>query len=143
CWTACGDDTATAALAAAADPKAILHCALTSAQRLSKLASSSATTVDDRRPMDLKKSCRFGRTLTKSSLFTACEPCGPAKTNDSAYCAAMVAGSEPRMFDSYVSKNALTRSLACGTAASLSHCGVPRHECIMPAAVDAIRAGVI
>src|SRR5439155_22883593 len=83
-------------------------------------------TIDDRRPMDLKKPCRFGRTLTKSSLFTACEPCGPAKTNDSAYCAAMVAGSEPRMFASYVSKNALTRSLACGTAAFLLHCCVPR-----------------
>src|SRR5262245_3579517 len=70
-------------MGAAADPKCILHCALTSTQRPSKPASSSATTLDDRRPTDLKKPCRFGRTLTKSSLLTTCVPCGPANTNDS------------------------------------------------------------
>src|SRR5262245_63240849 len=103
---------------AAADPNCIRHCALTSTHRSSKPASSRATTFDDRRPTDLKKPCRLGRTLTKSSLFTACAPCGPAKTNDSPYCAAMAVGSDPPMFDSYWSKNALTRSLARCTAGS-------------------------
>src|SRR5437867_7015567 len=99
----------------AADPNCNLHCALTSTQRPSKPASSSATTLDDRRPTDLKKPCRFGRILTKSSLRTACVPCGPANTNDSPYCAAMAVGSDAARFDSYRSKNALTRSLACCT----------------------------
>src|SRR5947208_5017615 len=42
----------------------------------------------------------------------------------SPYCAAMVAGSAPPMFDSYVAKNALTRSLACGMRA-VHHADVP------------------
>src|SRR5262245_61431385 len=136
-------DTSMSKAGIAVGSNLILHCALTSTQQSSTRVSSSATTVDDRRPTDLKKPCRFGRTFTKSSLFTACVPCGPAKTNDSPYCAAMAAGSAPPMFSSYWSKNALTRSLPRCMAGSFHLPAFQWHKCITPGVVDAIRDLVI